>query len=38
MFIQIVDIGNFIMRMDNLKVPLHLLVKWGGGGGGFSKS
>ena len=28
-FLQIVDIGNFIMRLEYWKVPLHLLVKWG---------
>ena len=44
-FLQIVDIGNYIMRLEILKSgnPLHLLVKWGyfqhlkkisGGGGG----
>ena len=28
-FLQIVDIGHFIMKLEILKVPLHLLVKWG---------
>ena len=28
-FLQIVDIGHFIMRLEIFKVPLHLLVKWG---------
>ena len=28
-FLQIVDIWHFIMRLEILKVPLHLLVKWG---------
>ena len=27
-FLQIVDIGNVIMRLEYWKVPLHLLVKW----------
>ena len=28
-FLQIVDIGNFIMRLEILKSALHLLAKWG---------